>query len=95
MYALSLPGFRWTRLAPEKSPPARRDHMCETVGKRQMLSWGGLDAGDGTSMWENGDAFPQSIGIFDMATLQWTDRYDADAEEYETHESIRSWYDDG
>lgn len=97
MYVLSLPGFEWTRLAPQRSPPARRDHMCLTVGKRQMLSWGGLNTADGPggSMWLDPDDFPQGLGIFDMATLQWTDGYDAGAAAYETHESIRKFYDDG
>ncbi|KAH6688519.1 kelch repeat protein [Plectosphaerella plurivora] len=97
MYVLSLPGFEWTRLAPSRSPPARRDHMCLTVGKRQMLSLGGLNTADGPggSMWLEKDPFPQGVGIFDMATLQWTDGYDAGASAYETHESIRKFYDDG
>lgn len=46
-------------------------------------------------MWLEPDPFPQGVGIFDMATLQWTDGYDAGAAAYETHESIRKFYDDG
>lgn len=94
MYALSLPGFRWTRLAPDRRAPERRDHACETVGRRQMLSWGGINTGDGR-MWGTKDSFPHGIGIFDMTALQWRDSYDADADAYEPHESIRRWYDEG
>lgn len=96
MYALSLPGFQWTKV-PDNDATERRDHVCDVVGKRQMLSWGGLNSSRNghEGHWLPKDPFPNGIGIFDLSELEWKDSYDADAAEYQTHESIMSWYSDG
>jgi hypothetical protein len=94
MYTLSLPGFRWTRVSGLDNE-ARAEHTCAVVGKRQLLSWGGNNDNRKEGRWEAKDTFPQGIGIFDMTELKWKGEYDPLAEEYESHSSIKSWYDNG
>lgn len=57
-----------------------------------MLSIGGRDPtvvyNDTTSV----DPFLQSLGIFDLTTLQWSDGYNADAEPYESPTVVKAWY---
>lgn len=95
IYALSLPGFFWTKV--HEDPDRRRsDHVCVTLGNNQLVSLGGLIyAGETEDNWGSKDLFPRGIGIFNMNNYSWQDSFDADADEYVTHESIRTWYEDG
>lgn len=62
-----------------------------------MLSWGGLNSTNHTheGHWNPPDPFPQGIGIYDLSEFRWKDRYDADAEAYETNQEIMSFYGQG
>ena len=72
--------------------PTRMHHTCTVIGKRQMLSVGGvLSEWD----WENPDPWRYTMGVFDMTQLEWKDKYEADADDYESPEMIKSWYDKG
>ncbi|KFA47531.1 hypothetical protein S40293_02131 [Stachybotrys chartarum IBT 40293] len=92
LYVLSLPGFRWTRVS-GLNTSARAEHVCAVVGKRQFISWGGLNATYETSIYDSPDSFPQGIGIFDMTALEWRDEYNPSTEPYRLHLSIQAWYD--
>lgn len=89
MHILSIPTFHWTPVpGATNAGRMRQRHSCAVVGRRHLLSWGGFS--DDNSRTER-DAFPQGIGLLDMTTLQWTTRYDADAEPYVQHQLIQDW----
>lgn len=96
IWVLSLPAFEWT-LVYDEIANERAEHDCAVVGKRQMLSWGGMSAWgtSGFERWTIDDPLPYGIGIFDMSALEWKEEYDPDAAEYRAHESISKFYDDG
>jgi hypothetical protein len=87
---LSLPGFQWFSL--NVTSPERMRHACALVGKSQMLSLGGLTA---EWDWADSDTWAQALGIFDLNTWEWSDKYDADADAYETPDTIVEWYESG
>ena len=91
VHVLSLPAFAWFKADyPARHP--RQRHNCHVVGNRQMLSIGGLDP---TMVYNNTippDPFKQGLGIFDLTAMQWSDRYDANAEPYATPRIIKDWY---
>ncbi|KAL8652408.1 MAG: hypothetical protein Q9226_004283 [Calogaya cf. arnoldii] len=91
VYVLSLPAFAWFKADyPPRHPRVR--HTCQVVGNRQMLSIGGHDP---TNVYNNtwiADPFSQGLGIFDLTAMQWSDRYNADAEPYETPAVVKAWY---
>lgn len=93
VFALSLPGFRWTKLNDEKGR-SRIEHDCVYSGKSQILSLGGVkQLAEQPNPWAIKDPYPRGIAIFDVNQLEWKDHYDAGADEYQAHEKIRSWYD--
>ena len=57
-----------------------------------MISTGGVIANE---KFNDMDPWPHSIGIFDLTDLVWKSEYDADADEYQTPDVIKQWYDDG
>ncbi|KAI1770838.1 hypothetical protein F4818DRAFT_223084 [Hypoxylon cercidicola] len=93
VYVLSLPGFVFFRANSAGTP--RADHACVVVGKgkRQMLSYGGVDGGSGLrSSTTTPDPWRQGLGIFDMTEMRWTDSYDPNAINYEPPADVNSWY---
>ncbi|KAK3358666.1 hypothetical protein B0T25DRAFT_72766 [Lasiosphaeria hispida] len=86
-YVLSLPGFVWTKL-PEPPAGGRAYHSCVSVGKRQVLSIGGLD--DSGS--KEKDKAPQGLLVFDMTAMKWVDFYNAGLGVYEAPGVIKDWY---
>ena len=92
VYVLSLPGFVWFK-SNDTSAQSRTGHTCELIGNRQMVSVGGinpalgLDGGLG-----NADPWPQGLGIFDVVELEWTNAYNAMAEQYMPATPIQNWY---
>jgi hypothetical protein len=98
VWVLSLPGFRWTlaSVSPDFKD-LRAYQVCNVVGQRQLLSYGGrkIYSVDADKAWSEKDPWRESIGVYDMTTWQWEDRYDAGAERYEQHAELRNWYDAG
>ncbi|KAK4221148.1 kelch repeat-containing protein [Podospora fimiseda] len=98
VYVLSLPGFVFFKASlPSGTSTPRLDHACGLAGKRQMLSIGGTDAsnpGMPNRLFEP-DPWKNGLGIFDLTKMRWTDKYDADAEEYESPDVVKQWYDQG
>ncbi|KAK4447782.1 hypothetical protein QBC34DRAFT_124036 [Podospora aff. communis PSN243] len=88
-YILSLPGFVWTKL-PAPNYGARAYHSCVAVGKRQILSIGGMRT-TGTDK----DRAPQGLLLFDMTEWRWMDVYDTTLGAYERHKNITAWYAEG
>jgi hypothetical protein len=97
IHVLSLPGFVWRKADYESSSP-RDSHACVVAGdgKRQMISFGGVDYRlKGSEYWQDQDRFPQGLGVFDLTEMKWKTRYDAGAATYEAPEAVQSWYADG
>ncbi|KAL8969878.1 MAG: hypothetical protein Q9183_001787 [Haloplaca sp. 2 TL-2023] len=91
VHVLSLPAFAWFKADyPARHP--RRRHTCHVVGNRQMLSIGGLNPNRVYNNTIFPDPFKQGLGIFDLTAMQWSDRYDANAEPYVTPQIIKDWY---
>lgn len=95
VFVLSLPGFNFFKAESPGTP--RADHVCVTIGigKRQMLSYGGVDGGSGlASSSMTPDPWKQGIGIYDMSELKWLDSYDpiAAAASYESPAMVTDWY---
>ncbi|KAK2759135.1 hypothetical protein FQN54_003234 [Arachnomyces sp. PD_36] len=88
VYVLSLPAFRWFQSDAVTQP--RFMHTCELVGKRQMLSIGGVHAQIGDTV----DPFIHGLGIFDLTDWEWKPIYDAEAADYVPHDTINQWYQD-
>jgi len=88
-YILSLPGFVWFKLS---EPPAgpRAYHSCVAVGKRQILSIGGMGS-SGTEQ----DQAPQGMLLYDMTAMKWKDDYDASLGPYERSNLVKSFYKSG
>lgn len=92
MYVLSLPGFVWFRVDVEST--YRTSHACIIPDNRQMIVIGGSATPAGPD-YEQRDVFAQGLGVFDLTTLSWKDRYDADAGPYEPPQSVARWYNEG
>ncbi|KAI9150854.1 Kelch repeat-containing protein [Paramyrothecium foliicola] len=84
-WVLSLPGFRWFQI--NVRSPFRHGHSCALVGNSQIISVGGH--GDDVDPWK------QSLGVFDLSTLTWSDRFDPDAAAYKPPKVIEDWYKEG
>ncbi|KAJ3947356.1 uncharacterized protein N0V96_003747 [Colletotrichum fioriniae] len=93
VYVLSLPGFVFFKTAGSSVP--RADHTCVVVagGGRQMLSIGGTDGSLGfPKSLTNPDPWKLGLAIFDMTELRWSDRYDSQAQPYESPNVVKQWY---
>ncbi|KAI1410830.1 hypothetical protein F5Y13DRAFT_166908 [Hypoxylon sp. FL1857] len=96
VHVLSLPGFNFFDAHSPGTP--RADHGCAVVGrgKRQMLSYGGVDGGqflrDPTM---TPDPWKQGLGVYDMTEMKWVDSYDPTASNYESPAVVSDWYANG
>ncbi len=94
VYVLSLPGFVFFKSSNPST--TRADHACALIGRRQMLSVGGTDGDLGypgslrdPDPWENG------LGVLDLTTMAWTNRFDPAASEYDSPSNVKEWYAQG
>ncbi|KAL8646676.1 MAG: hypothetical protein Q9226_006758 [Calogaya cf. arnoldii] len=104
IFILTLPAFHWLKVDyPARHP--RSSHSCNAVGGSQIISIGGIESnakvtiGDLTDIRRSSfnssvDPFVQGLGIFDMTTLTWADRYTANASPYEQSEPVKAYYRD-
>ncbi|KAK4251770.1 hypothetical protein C7999DRAFT_10577 [Corynascus novoguineensis] len=89
-YVLSLPGFVWTKVSSMPYGVARSASACVPMRGRQILHAFGYD------FWAvRPDPAPNGLLLFDMATLQWKESYDADAKPYERPKDLQTWYNNG
>ena len=89
VYILTLPGFRWFRVA--ASAPSRAGSSCQVVGNRQLLSIGGWDP-TAIAPYASKDPWNYGIGIFDMTELSWRPRYNADSAPYVRSDVVNEYY---
>ena len=92
LWVLSLPAFTWQQLdSSHKS--ARIGHTCHLVGKRQLLSIGGIDATQ-TDPWSTPDLTNwNGLGVFDMTVAHWASGFNASAAAYQRPQQVQSYYD--
>jgi hypothetical protein len=77
VYILTLPAFTWVK-APNPDPTWRSQHACENLNGRQMLVVGGIQE----DLPQATEPRPNSLGIYDMINLNWTDTYDPNVQPY-------------
>lgn len=63
-----------------------------TVDNKGFIFGGGRDPTVVYNDTTSADPYLQSLGIFDLTTLQWSDGYNADAEPYESPTVVKAWY---
>lgn len=89
---LTLPAFEWI-LVDQSHASARFGHTCHLVCNRQLVSIGGLDAGQ-KNPWSTPDLrAPQGVSVFDVSELRWVAGYTANAPHYERASVIQNFYD--
>ncbi|KAF5505300.1 Kelch repeat-containing protein [Colletotrichum siamense] len=93
VYVLSVPGFRFFKASGDSTP--RFDQACVVVGRRQMLSIGGIRSTNAIQGWTEPDPWPYGLGVFDMTEMIWKDGYSADDAAYESPEIVKQWYKEG
>ena len=93
IFVLSLPGFVWIKANYTATNP-RINHACNVVANRQMIVTGGLNpaSSNQSELVQRRDVWSQGIGVFDLSTMQWKDRYDANAEPYTTPNVVKDCY---
>lgn len=93
VFVLTLPGFNWQK-ANYTSRHPRIAHSCSLIGKRQMVVIGGLNptSRNASMTRTTPDVWTNGIGVFDLSAMQWTDRYNANADNYITPAAVKSWY---
>lgn len=105
VFVLSLPAFRWFKVRYEPRHP-RHGHACQVVGNRQMLIVGGVDTLQDEVLpfpdsnvrtvdiapLSTRDQLTRGLGVFDMTRLNFSDRYDADAEPYTQSDLVADYY---
>lgn len=94
VYVLTLPGFNFLK-ASSTSSTARFNHACVRIGKRHMLSVGGTRRQRFPESWLEKDAWSRGLGVFDMTQMSWVHRYNDSAEQYESPEVVKKWYNEG
>ncbi|OTB05482.1 hypothetical protein M426DRAFT_319745 [Hypoxylon sp. CI-4A] len=98
VHVLSLPGFVFFDAHSPGTP--RADHACAAVGKgkRQMLSYGGINGEPGLpggNTETTADPWKQGLGVYDMSEMTWKDSFDPDAADYESPAVVTDWYANG
>lgn len=94
---LSLPSFKWFA-SDVISLPRRTQQTCIVTKNRQMIMVGGLDPDQPSKTYDpqNWDAsvdpWTQGIGVFDMSSLKYKDRYHANTSSYVSPDVIQRYY---
>jgi len=93
IHVLSLPGFVFFKVDAPGLSTKRADHACVLVGRRQMLSVGGINIDlSFPKNFEDPDPWGNGLGVFDLTELAWKDRYDAEAAAYQSPAAVTEWY---
>ncbi|KAL8788242.1 MAG: hypothetical protein Q9213_001762 [Squamulea squamosa] len=104
IFILTLPAFHWLKVDYPPQHP-RHGHSCNAIGGSQIVSIGGVDSNAKVTFGNvkdvrqscfnsSVDPLVQGLGVFDMTTLTWADRYVANAPSYEQSALVRSYYRD-
>lgn len=87
VHILSIPSFQWTKFNIKAVP--RIHHHCVMAGKSQMIVSGGVAF---EWDWTTDDPWKNGIGVLDLNKMAWSDKFDAQASEYSSPDSVQSWY---
>lgn len=87
IWILSIPAFTWFKL--DVVGTLRTEHECVIVGS-QLISVGGM----GIEPWlfDNRDEWRQGIGVLDLTTMTWADRYTPNSTAYKSPQMVKDWY---
>lgn len=94
IYVLSLPSFRWIRVAQDKSEKLRIKRKCQLAGKHNVLITGGTvptDDSEYESRRHNCDMFTRftnGLRMFDLNNHTWRKNWNADDREYTVNSDI-------
>ncbi|KAJ4138378.1 hypothetical protein NW768_002202 [Fusarium equiseti] len=91
-WVLSIPAFRWFKADAEVSK--RGLHDCALIGNSQMISVGGNDRTEDLG-WSKKDDWPQGVGVLDLPSMTWSNKYNADDSKYDSPKDVKDWYDNG
>ena len=92
IWALSIPAFTWTNVYMSQIA-GRAGHTCHVVGKRQLLSIGGVDVSQ-KDVWDQPDfSNNNGLAIFDLSKSEWQAGYNADAGAYQRPVEVQTYYD--
>lgn len=89
IWILSIPAFTWFKL--DVVGTLRCWHECVIVGS-QLISVGG----SGIDPWQfrYRDEWRQGIGVLDLTTMTWADRYSPNSTAYQSPQMVKDWYRD-
>ncbi|KAF7541257.1 hypothetical protein G7054_g745 [Neopestalotiopsis clavispora] len=88
IWLLSIPAFTWFKLNVTGTP--RTSHDCVIVGS-QLVSVGGM----GVKMQFNDpDEWRQGLGVLDLTTMAWADRFNPNSTVYDSPQVVKDWYRD-
>ena len=93
VYVLFLPSFVWFKANYTSSDP-RIQYTCNIVGKRQMLSIGGLNpsAASLSAAYNDTDPYWEGMKVFDLTNMQWTNYFNANAAPYVAPSAVAAHY---
>ena len=91
IWALSIPAFTWHRLDAGHDS-GRIGHTCHLIGKRQMLTIGGVNVA-AKDPWAGPDTvYGNGIGVYDLSGAVWTPGLDANAGDYRRPKLVEDAY---
>ncbi|KAF2020818.1 hypothetical protein BU24DRAFT_8990 [Aaosphaeria arxii CBS 175.79] len=76
VHVLTIPSFQWTTIYNDGGSP-RFGHKCHIVGKRQMITVGGLITNSGQCDWEE-----KGVAFYDLTTTRWGSVFTPDTTAY-------------
>ena len=81
IWALSIPSFTWNLIDSSHNSP-RMGHTCHLIGKKQMLSIGGVNIAE-NDIWNTPDFINwNGIGVYDLSAATWVPGFNAEADIY-------------
>ena len=101
IHILTLPAFHWIKVNYPPSSP-RSSHTCSNFNNTaQIISLGGADPagphsddGNITSkfIFTRPDPRKQGLGVFDLSSLTWTDKFSPNAPQYVQSDPVKQFY---
>lgn len=54
-----------------------------------------VGGGSDFSKWDDSDPWDNGLGVLDMTKLEWLSEFDPDAEQYDSPQMVKDWYNAG
>lgn len=100
IHILTLPAFRWIKVSYPASSP-RSSHTCNNFNNTaRIISLGGTDASapmddlnsTAKTLMTRPDQRKQGLGVFDLTSLTWTDKFSPSAPRYVQSDPVAQYY---